>query len=226
MSSSYAAATEMRGQKLFLEKVRATARKNQNPQNALERCVWECFIATFTLKFCHFWNQTAIMHRRHVKLGIVQPRDCPQFDLGSPRLKCWDMFSVFFHDGSMISSAATSFTQLYLCKGFNFVTGVRQGHEALTKMAKTQAEFTPKRNLSIYQPCIFRCELFRMCCGRGPAPWTTLLAAAGSFQEVVPWSGLPRTSRRSGRNGHLDWLAVLLHMKAFNLSMAGAFWPE
>eukprot|EP00434_Breviolum_minutum_P043806 symbB.v1.2.039067.t1/scaffold6323.1/size20174/1 len=37
------------------------------------------------------------MHRRHVKLGIVQPRDCPQFDLGS--------------------------------------------HEALTKMAKTQARF-------------------------------------------------------------------------------------
>lgn len=161
---------------------------------------------------CQTW------HRPTQRLPTVRPR---QSETEMLRY----VFCIF-HDGSMISSAATSFTQLYLCKGFNFVTGVRQGHEALTKMAKTQAEFTPKRNLSIYQPCIFRCELFRMCCGRGPAPWTTLLAAAGSFQEVVPWSGLPRTSRRSGRNGHLDWLAVLLHMKAFNLSMAGAFWPE
>ena len=161
---------------------------------------------------CQTW------HRPTQRLPTVRPR---QSETEMLRY----VFCIF-HDGSMISSAATSFTQLYLCKGFNFVTGVRQGHEALPKMAKTQAEFTPKRNLSIYQPCIFRCELFRMCCGRGPAPWTTLLAAAGSFQEVVPWSGLPRTSRRSGRNGHLDWLAVLLHMKAGNLSMAGAFWPE
>ena len=152
----------------FLEKVRATARKNQYPQNALERCVWECFIATFTLKFCHFWNQTAIMHRRHVKLGIVQPRDCPQFDLGSPRLKCWDMFSVFFTtDQWFLLQPLVSHS--FTCAKASILSPVfAKAMKLWQKWPKHRRSLPPKGIEASTNHAFSGASLFRMCCGRRP----------------------------------------------------------